>query len=73
MTEMEKIENDLTNQRSKAFNEHQKNHPGTNLTIAQLNEYFVSKKLAEFEYRLRKLEAASGSAQSYLDMHTPLI
>jgi hypothetical protein len=34
---------------------------------------FVTDKLAEFEYRLRKLEEGNKRADGYLNLHTPLI
>jgi hypothetical protein len=34
---------------------------------------FLLDKLAEFELRLRRLERGNEKAQSYLNLHTPLI
>lgn len=41
--------------------------------VSDFNDLFLIQKLAEFEQRLRRLEEGNSSAQSYLNLHTPLI
>jgi hypothetical protein len=71
--ELEAAFSALLNERNKSWTNQMQSDPNLKLSTSQMTETFVLTKLAEYELRLRNLEAAQGRADDYLNMNTPLI
>lgn len=71
--ELEAAFSALLDERNKSWTNQMQSEPNLRLSTSQMTETFVLTKLAEYELRLRSLEAAQGRADDYLNMHTPLM
>jgi hypothetical protein len=71
--ELEQVFDAITTERNNYITEFMKKNPGLTLSFSDMEQGFMLHKLAEFELRLRRLEKGNARAQSYLNLHTPLI
>jgi hypothetical protein len=71
--EIEKICSEIMLERNYFIEDFMKKNPGLRLSFSDMEQGFILRKIAEFEFRLQQLEKANAAAQSYFNLHTPLI